>query len=479
MALGNGHEPGAYPARASGADPRRGLSRELLIGALCIVLAACGGGGGDSTSGGGGSVPPSSTPSVSFDPSATSFTSDRAAPRITSTIVLTLKNTTTTGLFVSGTQTNVAIYSVRVDTRDANIITILFAHRPPGTLFNGTYTDRLVLNVCLDQACTKPLDGSPLTIPITYTVTGTDSVTGLTGPPPDPKAPPLAEPNRKLLTHDVLNAEYIRNGDRIVTTAAYPANAIYVYDVATGIEKSLQLARKPTALSISPDGSMAAVGHAGFISLVSLAQLGQVPAQQPQQLSVSATVFDLVLDGKGRVYYIGDTEDPTGMHSVDIATGTDTPPSGQSLYGRSYARLHPSGDFIFTGDSVLSPSSMSKWDISGASARFVSSVYVDTLYIAACGNVWFNESGTHVYSRCGFAGATDVPPFVSAPPFGKLELSGAATGTDAYTIGWMDHWAARNEISRSRCASYAAGIPTSSCRFRSHFRDRPKPEIHD
>ena len=291
-----------------------------------------------SGSSGGGSVPPSSTPSVTFDPTLTSFTSDRAAPRITSNIILTLKNATTTGLWLSATRTNVAIYNVRIDTRDANIITILFAHRPPGTLFNGTYTDRLVVNLCLDEACTKP-DGSPLTIPITYTVTGTDSVTGLTGPPPDPKAPPLAEPNRKLLTHDVLNAEYIRNADRIVMTAAYPSNALYVYDVATGIEKSLPLARKPTALSISPDGSMAAVGHAGLISIVSLAQLEQLPAQQPQQLPISATVFDLVLDGKGRVYYIGDTEDPTGMHSVDIATGTDTPSSGQSLYGRSYPRF--------------------------------------------------------------------------------------------------------------------------------------------
>lgn len=460
MTKGIGCQPGTCVATASGGDSRLLRWPVLLVGALCMSLAACGGGGG----GGGGSTPTSSSPSISFDPASTSFTSDRANPKTRSIIVLTLENTTTAGLFVSGTHTNVAIYHVGVDMRDANIITVLFSHRPPTTFFNGTYTDTLVLNVCLDEACTKPLKGSPLTIPITNTVTGTDSVTGLTGPPPDPNAPPLAEPARKRLAHDVVNAEYIRSADRIVMTSAYPSNALYVYDVVTGIESSMQLSAKPTALSISPDGATVAVGHANFISLVSLADVGQDPTRRPQELPVSATVFDLVLDGAGRVHYIGSTEEPTGLHSVDIGTGIDTPSNGMQLYGRSYARLHPSGNFIFTGDTLISPASMDKWDISGASARYVSTVYIDSLFIDACGTVWFNESGTHVYSRCGFAGTTDVPPYVSAPSFGRLELSGAASGVDAYIVAWMDHWSPSNEISLLEsnsfwCNDFEFGVP--------------------
>jgi hypothetical protein len=43
---------------------------------------------------------------------------------------------------------------------------------PAAQLGAGTYTDTISVSVCADAMCTQPLRGSPLSIPVTYTVTG-------------------------------------------------------------------------------------------------------------------------------------------------------------------------------------------------------------------------------------------------------------------------------------------------------------------
>jgi hypothetical protein len=41
----------------------------------------------------------------------------------------------------------------------------------PATLGPGTYSDLITLSICYDSACTKPAAGTPVKIPVTYTVT--------------------------------------------------------------------------------------------------------------------------------------------------------------------------------------------------------------------------------------------------------------------------------------------------------------------
>ncbi|MGB8398203.1 YncE family protein, partial [Bradyrhizobium sp.] len=351
-----GREPGIALVPAKGAGWISRWSTVFGITLLCLGLPTCGGSG---SGGPGAPADPPPTPSISFDPATTGFTSDRAHPTVKSNVILTLHNTTTAGLVLYGDYTKAAITGVDVDLRGPTLVPVFIYHRPPSTLFNGTYTDRLTIHTCRDQACTQPLAGSPLTIPITYTVTGTDPATGETGPPPDLEATPLPVQGRAALTHDVRDAEYSRSLDQIVMAATYPANALYVYDTSTGTEKSVPLTKQPTSVSVSPDGLSAAVGHEGLISVVDLAQVGQQPAHDPLLVKVSGTVFDLVLDGQGRVHFIPDTDQPGSIHTIDIATGTEelgalVPP----VYGRTYARLHPSGSFLFVGDPLLSPSSI-------------------------------------------------------------------------------------------------------------------------
>lgn len=373
---------------------------------------------------------------------------------------LRLHNTTTTGLVISGEWTKRAASSVTVDLRDATLVQLNVGYRPASTLFNGTYTDELIIHACRDEACNQPLQGSPVRITLAYTVTGTDPQTGQEGPF-DAQAPPLAVQSRVALSHDVIDAEYSRSLDRVVMVATSPRNALYIYDAATFSEQSLSLEKRPTAVSLSPDGLTAAVGHDGFISIVNLATFGQQPAPAPLLLNVSADAFDVEMDGRNRVHAIPNTEEPANIHTVEIATGAEhlsyfNPP----VYGQSYVRVHPSGDYLFVGDPQMSPTKMVKWDITGDAATFTSqSANFDMAYIGSCGKIWFNESGSHVYSQCGHAFAPDGPPNTDLPKIGRLGLSGPEITTDAYTITWLDQYATRNEITLIEANAFWCKMP--------------------
>jgi hypothetical protein len=376
---------------------------------------------------------------------------------------LTVHNTTTAGLVLFGDYTQRAVSDIAFDLNDPTTIPLRIGHRPMKTLFNGTYTDHLTLHVCQDQACNRPLEGSPLSITLTYTITGTDPATGLTGPPADPDATALTVQSQVALTHDVRDAEYSRSLDRIVMAAAYPANALYVYDVATGTEQSVALTKTPTAVSISPDGLTAAVGHDELISIVDLTQVGQASAPAPTQFNVSAKVFDIVLDGRGRAHVIPDIADSdqrTEVHTIDIATGSEQLSNlASNLFGRTYGRLHPSGNFMFIGDPLLSPSNIGKWDVTGPAATYVTEASFDMAYIGACGNVWFNESGSHVYSQCGPVFSPDAPPNTQLSQLGRLVLSGPELTQDHYTIAWMDQFEPRHEIALIEANASWCGMP--------------------
>jgi PQQ-like domain len=138
-----------------------GLMRTTAWLWLPLFLSACGGGGG------GDSTP--ATPSLSFSPS--SLTSTFVTGRTT---YVTL-NATASGS-VSGT-----VYVIIVDTKGvieprvsltatSNPLTYAATFSPSAALQPGQYSGSLQVNVCLDQACTRPFGGSPYAIPYNFTV---------------------------------------------------------------------------------------------------------------------------------------------------------------------------------------------------------------------------------------------------------------------------------------------------------------------
>jgi hypothetical protein len=275
----------------------------------------------------------------------------------------------------------------------------------------GVYDDTVTITVCYDNSCARQLEGSPFVV--------TSHVTVDAGP--EPGIDPLEVLSRAALPHDLIDAEYSETLDAVVMVGAYPANALYVYDVNTGTERQLLLATTPTAVSVAPDGLTAAVGHDALITVVDLTQVGQPGAPAPTLLNVSADVLDIVLDGRGRVHALERFAEWQDIHTVDIAANTEQLSSGRQVYGGSLGRLHPSGNYIYTADNGISPSDIEKWDITSGSVAWVS----DSPYHgdhAMCGNLWFRRDGATIYTACGNTFGSSTDPAQDMLYTGGLEL---------------------------------------------------------
>ena len=308
----------------------------------------------------------------------------------TESVFLTISPTPVSGIYVQTSNTSNSVLGVTSQVlaagASADVDITFFSAQSLG---NGTFTDTITITVCYDSSCVRQVQGSPFTVSTMFSV----------GTAPEPGVTPLAVASRVALPHNIIDAEFSKALNKIVMVGSYPANVLYVYDVATGTEQQQPLNKPPTAVSISPDGLTAAVGHDALITVVDLATIGQAGAPAPILLNVSADVFDLVLDGRGSVHVFPRTDQWVQPHSIDIATNTEQLGS-YPLRAGSHARLHPSADFVYTADNGLSPSDIQKWDItSGVALLLYDSPYHGDY--GMCGNLWFQETGATIYTACG------------------------------------------------------------------------------
>ncbi len=339
----------------------------------------------------------------------------------TASVFLTISPTPVSGIYVQTSHTSNGVRDVTPQVLAAGAsadVDINF--RSGQSLGTGTYSDTVTVTVCYDSSCVRQLQGSPFTVSTTFSV----------GATPEPGVTPLAVTSRVALPHNIVDAEFSKALNKIVMVGSYPANALYVYDVATGIEQQRPLNKVPTAVSISPDGLTAAVGHDALITVLDLTTIGQAGAPASIVLNVSADVFDLVLDGRGSVHAFPRVDQWVQPHSIEIATNTERLGS-YPLRAGSHARLHSSADFIYTADNGLSPSDIQKWDITSG----VASLLYDSPYhgdYGMCGNLWFQETGTTIYTACGntfrsstdraqdmvYSGALQLSPSGPSSPYG-------------------------------------------------------------
>jgi hypothetical protein len=307
--------------------------------------------------------------------------------------------------------------------------------KSPINLQPGDRTENVQLKVCYDSSCARQLTGSPITLPVSYHVTN-DALA-------EQGVDPLEFLSRTSLPHDVIDGEYSKALESIVMVSAYPRNSLYLFDMATLTERELPLNKAPMSVSVSPDGTHAAVGHDALVSVVDLSQLQQTGATVPVILNVSTAAFDIVLDGHGYVHVFPLTDQWVNLHSIEIATNTETLGTGRSIYAGEHGRLHPSGDFIYGANNGLSPSDIEKFDVSGGAATYL----YDSPYhgdYGMCGDLWFKDDGTTVYTRCGNTFRTSTTQAQDMVYSGKLQLS--SSQYYAYLITSLSQSSATKEI---------------------------------
>jgi hypothetical protein len=354
----------------------------------------------------------SSVSAVDGPISATASKRVQSQPAPTASTRVTIGNPGPVAPYIAIASTSQLLSNVAPVLESASRVRIDAVFNLPFSLTPGDHTEDVSVMVCYDATCARQLSGSPVTLPVTYHVTN-DAL-------PEPGVDPVAVVSRTSLPHDVIDSEYSKALESIVMVSSYPRNSLYLFDMATLTERELVLNKAPVSVSVSPDGTRAAVGHDALVSIVDLAQL-KSGTTAPVLLNTSTTAFDIVLDGHGFVHVFPATDQWVSVHSIEIATNTETLASGQ-IYAAEHARLHPSGDFIYGADNGLSPSDIEKFDVTGGVANYL----YDSPYhgdYAMCGDLWFKDDGTTVYTRCGNTFRASTTRSQDMVYSGKLQLS--------------------------------------------------------
>ncbi len=256
---------------------KRGSGYTVAVGILFVLssgLSACGGGGG---AGGSGTSPPNpnqnSNPPGSLTPSVTSLSISSgpdgksvsnpmtfAVPAAgTYYYRLSYVGTAIAGVSVNGVSSTIAntvnsalgptpalgytigatIHGNWTGTFAINQIQLMDAQ----TLGAGVYQDSMTLHACQDAACATELAGSPVTIPVTYTVTGNAIPDGTITVYPNAEVEEPGSQASSVTTS--INVE----GNSLPPTGAYVTTGTSAQGLVTGTSFSATLATNPANTS--------------------------------------------------------------------------------------------------------------------------------------------------------------------------------------------------------------------------------------
>src|SRR6266540_3519850 len=147
-------------------------------------------------------------------------------------------------------------------------------------------------------------------------------------------------------------------------------NQVVVIDSNTEtIIKTIQLSGKPVMMDISKDGKKLAVAH-NMLSIIDLDTYSVTP------FSPGKVITDVAFDNAGNLY-VTSSEYWGKVDKIDSATGNTLLSFGMGpsltnlLYQSAMLNTDSTGKYLYVGERGLSPASLYKYDISGASPVFL------------------------------------------------------------------------------------------------------------
>ena len=192
---------------------------------------------------------------------------------------------------------------------------------------------------------------------------------------------------------NVVDAVYNATLDKLIIVS--DDKKLYLYSPENHNTEVISLAYQGNAVSVLPDGSMAAVGHNGKISYVNLGSL-----QVEKVYSISTDVFDLELSTNGYVYAMPRTDQWEQLRAINLANGEEIRQSERSVRAGTVIKIHPSQQYIYGADRGISPSDIEKYDIrAGTPAYLYDSPYHGDY--GMCGDLWMSQDGLRIFTRCG------------------------------------------------------------------------------
>ncbi|MBX2798197.1 MAG: putative metal-binding motif-containing protein [Myxococcales bacterium] len=241
------------------------------------------------------------------------------------------------------------------------------------------------------------------------------------------------------IDHDDVN-------DLLVISSA-ERQALVVRDLRTGEDVQIDLPVTPDAVSVSPNGGTAVVGHNGWASEVDV-QGGTVLATWPTGVRGG----EIVHGGDGRAFVFAKHFNDPHM-SVDLATGALVESLGDIHDGT--VDLHPSGRKIYGATWNISRPELLRFDLVEKGLAYVWTPD-EWKWPFWKGNVWFHPDGTALFTHDAevyWASDDEADRTLRGELQGREELQWLAVSTER-AVGV--HVATRGELAVYDADDYTA-----------------------
>lgn len=196
-----------------------------------------------------------------------------------------------------------------------------------------------------------------------------------------------------VLSYGIIDAEYSRPLDRLVSVSASP-NTLHIYDPVGESERQVALPTTPLSVGVSPDGLQAVVGHNRFVTLVDLNAGVVLKSAMP---SAGAVAGDILFAANGWAYSLPGAGGDSAIHSLNPADGgTNSFASPQVNSGASAVYSSKLGALYF-GQTASSPAWGYRATLGTNGTGTLSSPWTgDT-----CSRVWLSDDQAYLFSACG------------------------------------------------------------------------------
>jgi hypothetical protein len=193
------------------------------------------------------------------------------------------------------------------------------------------------------------------------------------------------------LGYVVDDAEHATAGNRLVLLSG---SVLHIVDPVANTDAAVALPHPGTAVSVSPDGTHAAVGHDGFVSHVRLSD-GVLLATRA---TAAPFVHDVVLAGNGYAYVFPRTDSMGRIRSLRLSDGVETNATG--VPQRTIGKLHPNGTAMYGATNDVIPTDVEKYTLgTGTASKLYDSPYAGDYPM--CGDLWISDDGDRLLTRCG------------------------------------------------------------------------------
>ncbi len=190
----------------------------------------------------------------------------------------------------------------------------------------------------------------------------------------------------------VTDIEYNRSKNTAVYVVE-DSHYLHIVNLTNFSERKVKLPRLGYQVSIAPSGTFAAVSHNGSATLVDIPAAEVVDTQD-----YSAYWGDIVLDDSNTAYISPRRGSWANFQTVDFAN--DTAVSAFGIWGSSWIRLHPNGQWVYAANRNSSPDDIYKWDVTTRPASLLGDSPYTSEYTMG-GDLWINETGSSIMVATG------------------------------------------------------------------------------